>query len=47
VEIGSGSRGPITERLQSEFFAIIHGSKADLHGWLTPVYAHQPVAVNR
>jgi branched-chain amino acid aminotransferase len=47
IEVGAGSRGPITERLQNEFFAIIHGSKPDRHGWLTPVYVNQPVGVNR
>ncbi|MBS1260718.1 MAG: Branched-chain-amino-acid aminotransferase [Calditrichaeota bacterium] len=35
IRIGSGKRGPIAERLQDEFFAIIDGEKADKHGWLT------------
>ena len=35
--IGSGSRGPITEQIQSDFFAIITGEVPDRHGWLTPV----------
>ena len=35
--IGSGSRGPITEAVQAEYFAIITGEVADRHGWLTPV----------
>jgi branched-chain amino acid aminotransferase len=35
VPIGSGSRGPLTERLQSEFFAIIEGQTDDKYGWLT------------
>ena len=34
--IGSGQRGPITERLQSAFFDIVHRGE-DLHGWLTMV----------
>ncbi len=34
--IGSGQRGPITERLQSAFFDIVHGGE-DPHGWLTMV----------
>lgn len=38
-EIGSGSRGPITEEIQSEFFAITTGEVPDRHGWLTPVNA--------
>jgi branched-chain amino acid aminotransferase len=35
--IGAGRRGPITERLQVEFFGIIEGELPDRHGWLTPV----------
>lgn len=34
--IGSGKRGPITKRLQEEFFAIVEGRKPDRHAWLTP-----------
>lgn len=34
--IGSGSRGPITEKIQSAFFDVIHGGN-DPYGWLTPV----------
>lgn len=37
IEIGSGSRGPITTEIQSEFFAILSGEVEDRHGWLTPV----------
>ncbi len=43
VQVGAGRRGPVTERLQKEFFAILDGSKPDHHGWLTPVNAPQPV----
>lgn len=35
--IGKGERGPITKRLQGEFFGITSGHIADRHGWLTPV----------
>lgn len=42
IQIGAGKRGPITEALQTEFFAITSGEKPDRHGWLTPV--RQPVA---
>jgi branched-chain amino acid aminotransferase len=45
VKIGSGRRGPITERLQKEFFAITEGQKPDRHAWLTPVNA--PVTASR
>ena len=37
IKVGKGSRGPITKALQDEFFAILTGSKADRHNWLTPV----------
>jgi branched-chain amino acid aminotransferase len=35
--IGPGRRGPITRRLQDEFFGITEGRIPDRHGWLTPV----------
>ncbi len=37
IKVGSGSRGPITEKLQSEFFGIVNGAVSDRFGWLTPV----------
>jgi branched-chain amino acid aminotransferase len=37
IEIGSGSRGPITKQVQEEFFAITSGKKEDRHHWLTHV----------
>jgi branched-chain amino acid aminotransferase len=37
VKIGIGSRGPITKRIQDEFFALVEGKKPDRHNWLTPV----------
>jgi len=37
VPVGSGTRGPLTKRIQDEFFAITSGSKPDRHGWLSPV----------
>jgi branched-chain amino acid aminotransferase len=45
ITIGAGKRGPITKRLQEEFFAILTGAKPDRHNWLTPVGA--PVAASR
>jgi branched-chain amino acid aminotransferase len=39
VKIGTGRCGPITKRLQEEFFAVAEGHKPDRHGWLTPVGA--------
>jgi branched-chain amino acid aminotransferase len=37
IAIGSGRRGPVTERLQAEFFGLTQGRIPDRHGWLTPV----------
>jgi branched-chain amino acid aminotransferase len=37
IPVGSGSRGPITEKLQTEFLAIARGARPDRHQWLTPV----------
>ncbi|MBN1565469.1 MAG: branched-chain amino acid transaminase [Anaerolineae bacterium] len=37
VQIGSGSRGPITARIQQEFFDITAGKIPDRFNWLTPV----------
>ncbi len=41
IPVGKGRRGPITEKIQTEFFALVEGRKKDTHGWLTPV--GQPV----
>jgi len=35
--IGSGGRGPITERLQSMYFDVVHGRSEAHRDWLTPV----------
>jgi len=45
ITIGPGRRGPVTERLQKAFFEVIDGTRPDTHGWLSPIYAGQPVAV--
>ena len=42
IQIGKGVAGPITRKIQEEFFGITSGTKADRHNWLTPVNA--PVA---
>ncbi|WP_180538488.1 branched-chain amino acid transaminase [Nevskia soli] len=44
IQVGKGSRGPVTEKLQHEFFAIVNGTKPDRHNWLSPVEVRQPVA---
>ncbi len=35
--IGAGSRGPVTEKLQSLFFDVVGGKSAKYKHWLTPV----------
>jgi branched-chain amino acid aminotransferase len=42
ILVGKGQRGPITEKLQREFFALVNGTKPDRHGWLSPVGQKQP-----
>ena len=42
IAIGKGRRGPVAERLQKEFFAIVNGTKPDRHGWLSPVGEPEP-----
>jgi len=37
IKIGTGVRGPITEKLQKAFFDIVEGRTDDKYGWLTPV----------
>jgi branched-chain amino acid aminotransferase len=39
VPVGTGHRGPITQKLQERFFAILSGDAPDRYGWLTPVKA--------
>ncbi|ABM58220.1 branched-chain amino acid transaminase [Verminephrobacter eiseniae] len=37
IEIGSGSRGPVTEKIQGAFFDIVNGRNAHYAHWLTKV----------
>src|SRR5207244_3459772 len=39
VPVGAGRRGPVAEKLQKAFFSVIDGSREDVYGWLSPVYA--------
>jgi branched-chain amino acid aminotransferase len=34
VTVGSGTRGPVTEKIQKAFFDIVSGRTEDTHGWL-------------
>jgi len=36
-KIGSGTRGPITEKLQSTYFDLVHGRVKEHLDWLTPI----------
>jgi branched-chain amino acid aminotransferase len=45
ITIGKGVAGPVTLRIQEEFFALTSGKKSDRHNWLTPVSA--PVTASR
>ena len=36
--IGSGGRGPVTERLQSQYFDLVHGRLKGYEDWLTLVH---------
>src|SRR5205085_9170644 len=45
IAVGNGRRGPITERIQKEFFAYINGEIPDRFNWFTPVYAERAAAV--
>lgn len=45
IPVGNGARGPITQKLQERFLALVHGEVPDRYGWLTPV--PRPVAAGR
>ena len=45
IVVGKGAAGPITKKLQEEFYALTSGKKPDRHNWLTLVSA--PVAAGR
>jgi branched-chain amino acid aminotransferase len=47
ITIGSGRRGPITEKLQRAFFGVINGDVPDRYGWLTYVKAGDGVEHTR
>ena len=37
IPVGNGKRGPITKKLQDEFFAYINGERKDKYNWLVYV----------
>ncbi len=44
ISIGSGTRGPITKKLQQAYFDIVSGRAEDKFGWLTPVPEYKEVS---
>ncbi len=38
IAVGPGRRGPITSRIQEDFFDYVQGKVEDRHGWMTSVY---------
>ena len=47
ISVGEGVAGPVTKKIQKEFYSIIRGEKPDRFKWLTPVpvASKQPVGV--
>ncbi len=37
MQVGEGSRGPITEKIQSAFFGLFDGTTEDKYGWLEAI----------
>lgn len=37
ITVGPGKRGPVTERLQQQFFGLFDGTTRDVWGWLEPI----------
>jgi branched-chain amino acid aminotransferase len=46
IEIGNGSRGPVTTQLQELFFGLFNGQTSDEHGWLEGVDLPSVAAAN-
>jgi branched-chain amino acid aminotransferase len=47
ISVGEGVAGPVTKKIQKEFYSIVRGEKPDRFKWLTPVPvdSKQPVGV--
>lgn len=43
IEIGAGRRGPVTAKVQEDFFAYVRGEVDDKFGWMTPVKTSRAV----
>jgi len=47
IKVGSGKRGPVTKKLQEEYFGLVKGTKPDRYGWLTLINQPVPAAARR
>jgi branched-chain amino acid aminotransferase len=47
IQVGEGRRGPVTERLQKQFFGLFDGSTADRWSWLEPILADGKAHIDR
>src|SRR5581483_9760305 len=45
ISVGNGALGPITKRIQGEFYGLVNGTLPDRFGWFTRVPVKQPVGV--
>ncbi len=45
--IGSGSRGPVTTKIQKLFFDVVAGKVAKHRDWLSPVHEKKPAKVSK
>jgi len=45
IDVGNGSRGPVTEQMQKAFFGLFSGETEDTEGWLEGIDAEPIVAV--
>ena len=44
IQIGNGKRGPVTAKIASAYFSLVHGKSEDKHGWLDYVDMNAPRA---
>jgi branched-chain amino acid aminotransferase len=47
ITVGAGRRGPVTGKVQEQFFGITEGRLPDRQGWLTHVHAEPSAAALR
>jgi branched-chain amino acid aminotransferase len=45
ISVGNGALGPITKKIQAEFYGLVNGTLPDRFGWFTKVPVKQPVGV--